>query len=253
MTLETKKRLSSQRKTLRRKPSGFRGTTQIAPSSRPDAPFGVQQPLCPDAAVLGEALPAARRPRTLGSGAIGPGDPCRRLPPPAGSLRAPVSVPLHHCFGTYYSHAAASLSTADFRLAWTAAAVDFWPGLWYDGPNGRRRTPEREERHGLYAHRRADLGAPGVSGGFPPDRHLSDGGGGYHTAVSAHEGPGRKAVSGPDLVRGRRAEPACAFPLRPGRGRADRDLGCAAPLLHRAPAGRPGPVRHEGHPLYAGL
>ncbi len=57
MTLETKKRLSSQRKTLRRKPSGFRGTTQIAPSSRPDAPFGVQQPLCPDAAVLGEALP----------------------------------------------------------------------------------------------------------------------------------------------------------------------------------------------------
>ena len=56
MTLETKKRLSSQRKTLRRKPSSFRGTTQIAPSSRPDAPFGVQQPLCPDAAVLGEAL-----------------------------------------------------------------------------------------------------------------------------------------------------------------------------------------------------
>ena len=25
------------------------------------------------------------------------------------------------------------------------------------------------------------------------------------------------------------------------------------PLLHRAPAGRPGPIRHEGHPLYAGL
>ena len=27
----------------------------------------------------------------------------------------------------------------------------------------------------------------------------------------------------------------------------------AAPLLHRAPAGRPGPVCHEGHPLYTGL
>ena len=152
MPLETKKRLSSQRKTLRRKPPGFRGTTQIASSSRSDAPFGVQQPLCPDAAVLGEALPAARRPRTLGSGAIGPGDPCRRLPPPAGSLRAQVSVPLHHRFEKYYRQPAAVLSTADFVTMWVAAAVDFCSGVWYDGPNSRYRTPEREEHHGLYPH-----------------------------------------------------------------------------------------------------
>ena len=120
-------------------------------------PFGVQQPLCPDAAVLGEALPAARRPRTPGSGAIGPGDPCRRLPPPAGSLRAPVSVPL---------------------LKRPAEDAGEGGAPWPLRPSTSR------------------PGSAGVSGGFPPDRHLSDGGGGYHTAVSARR-PGAKSCIRP--------------------------------------------------------
>ena len=37
-----------------------------------------------------------------------------------------------------------------------------------------------------------------------------------HTAVSAHEGPGRKAVPGSGVVCGRRAEPARPFPVWPG-------------------------------------
>ena len=92
----TKKSLRPKEFSLRRK-HYFRGTTQIAPSSRPDAPFGVQQPLCTDAAYAGG--PYRHRPRIprLGShrtwNASLPARTCRRLSDRA-ALRPSPSLPL---------------------------------------------------------------------------------------------------------------------------------------------------------------
>ena len=94
--------------------NSFRGTTQIAPASRPDAPYGAQQPLRPDAAGFGEALTAERPPSNprLRSHRTW------RPPPPARTARRLSEGfrlrPSPSSLWDYYKKHRAGLSTGDF-------------------------------------------------------------------------------------------------------------------------------------------
>ena len=98
-SLGEKTKLPSQRKTLRRKlqqlpryHSNCVVLTVRRPLQGPTTPLHLRS-------IRGEALTTGHCPRTLSSEAIGFGNRCRRLAPPAGSLEAPASIPLRHRFG----------------------------------------------------------------------------------------------------------------------------------------------------------